>query len=115
MSWRTVKQSARDVVHATMGYPCVYKYKTTEPINCVVRHHRKTAFIGDDTDEFSAGLLSQLNRVIIDLRQVPSPQRGATLTWVNEAGTAIPNEPTLELLTFTPQGEHYIMCEVKVK
>ncbi len=112
MSWRAVKQSARDIVHKTMGHPCVYQYGVADPVNCTVRHHSKSAYIGDDTDEFSPGLLSQLNRVIVDLREVPSPQRGATLTFVDELGVVIPHAPVLTLRTINPQGEHYVMCEV---
>lgn len=105
MYWRTVKQAARDIVHNTMGYSCVYQNGTESPVRCVVRHHRKTAFIGDDIDEFSPGLLSQINRVIVDLREVPNPKRNATLTF--DDGTVLKIENT------TPQGEYYMMCEVK--
>lgn len=113
MDWRAVKQEARDVVHQTMGYPCVYQYGSDDPVNCTVRHHSKSAFIGDDTDEFSPGLLSQLNRVIVDLREVPSPQRNATLTFVDNMGVPLPQVPVKTLLTTNPQGEYYVMCEVK--
>lgn len=113
MDWRAVKQEARDTVHKTMGYPCVYQHGADAPVNCTVRHHRKSAFIGDDTDEFSPGLLSQVNRVIVDLREVPSPQRGAMLTFIDDEGVPLPDEAVLTLLTFTPQGEYYVMCEVK--
>lgn len=105
MYWRTVKQAARDIVHGTMGHCCVYRFEDESPIRCTVRHHRKTAFVGDDIDEFSPGLLSQINRVIVDLREVPSPKRNATLTF--DDGTVVKIEATV------PQGEHYMMCEVK--
>lgn len=113
MSWRAVKQEARDIVHKTMGHPCVYVHGANPPVNCTVRHHSKSAYIGDDTDEFSPGLLSQINRVIVDLREVPSPQRGATLTFVDDLGIPLTNVPVLTLLTVNPQGENYAMCEVK--
>ena len=113
MGWRATKQSARDITHKTMGHPCVYRFGTDEPISCIVRHHHKTAFIGDNTDEFSPGLLSELNRVIVDLREVPAPKRNATLTFVDDLGVPLAHVPVLTLLTFTPQGEHYVMCEVK--
>lgn len=106
MNWRAVKQEARDTVHKTMGYPCVYQHGVSAPVSCTVRHHRKSAYIGDDTLEFSPGLFSEINRVIIDLREVPSPQRGATLTFTTGE--------VLKLMTFVPQGENYVLAEVSV-
>lgn len=105
MSWRDIKQETRDLVHETMGLTCVYLSGVDDPIDCTVRHHRKTAFIGDDVEEFSPGMLSQINRVIIDLREVENPRRNATLTF--EDGTILKIETTV------PQGEYYMMCEVK--
>lgn len=113
MSWRATKQEVRDIVHQTMGHRCLYQLGVATPVSCTVRHHSKSAYIGDDTDEFSPGLLSQINRVIVDLREVPSPARGATLTFVDDLGVALPNVPVLTLLTVNQQGEHYVMCEVK--
>ncbi len=104
MTWRADKQQARDIVHATMGYPCTYVFQSLTIADCVARHHRSTAFIGSD-DEFAPGLLSQINRVIIDLREVPEPKRTATLTFTDTGEVVV-------LMTFTPQGEHYVMCEV---
>jgi hypothetical protein len=104
MDWRATKQETRDIVHNTMGYPCVYNDGTV-PVSCTVRHHRKTAFIGDDLEDFSPGILSQINRVVVDLREVPTPKRNATLTF--DDGTV------LKIETVTPQGEFYVMCEVK--
>lgn len=113
MDWRAVKQEARDIVHKTMGYPCVYQDTVSGPINCTVRRHRKTAFIGDDLEDFSPGLLSQLNRVVVDLREVPSPVRNGTLTFVDAEGTPLPEVPVYKIEMMTEQGEHYLMCEVK--
>lgn len=114
MTWRAIKQEARDIVHQTMGHPCVYQNGANPPVSCTVRHHLKTAFIGDDVEDFSPGLLSQINRVVIDLREVPSPARNATLTFVDELGDPIAGLPVLKIDTTTPQGEHYMMCEVKL-
>lgn len=105
MYWRAVKQAARDIVHKTMGLCCTYRYDDETPVPCTVRHHRKTAFVGDDIEEFNPGLLSQINRVIVDLREVPNPRRNATLTF--EDGTVLKIETTVQ------QGEYYVMCEVK--
>lgn len=104
MDWRAAKQEARDIVHSTMGYPCIYAEVGGLTISCTVRHHRKTAFIGNEED-FGPGLLSELNRVLIDLREVPSPKRNATLTFDDGL--------VLKIETTTPQGENYVMCEVK--
>lgn len=104
MDWRAVKQEARDIVHVTMGYVCTYTHGATVIPDCIARHHKKSAYIGNDGDEFSPGYFSQIERVIIDLRQVPSPARGATLTFLNG--------DVLTLMTFVPQGENYVLCEV---
>lgn len=114
MSWRAIKQEARDIVHKTMGYPCVYNDGANPPIDCTVRLHKKTAFIGDDVTDFSPGLLSQVNRVIVDLREVPNPVRNATLTFVDEDGVALPSIPPVRIDTTVHQGEHFMMCEVKL-
>ena len=94
-----------DIVHETMSFPCVYDDGVSEPIDCTVRLHRKTAFIGDDIEEFSPGILSQISRVILDLREIESPVRNATLTFTDGL--------VLKIDSTTPQGENYIMCEVK--
>lgn len=113
MDWRAVKQEARDVVHSTMGYPCVYVDGANDPVPCTVRAHRKTAFIGDDlVSDFSPGLLSQINRVIVDLREVPNPKRNATFTFVDAEGTPLPSIPVYKIEVTVDQGEHYMMCEV---
>jgi hypothetical protein len=113
MSWRAIKQEARDIVHQTMGHPCVYNDGVNLPVDCTVRHHLKTAFIGDDVEEFSPGLLSQINRVIVDLREIPNPVRNATLTFVDALGVPLAGVPVLKIDTTVPQGENYMMCEVK--
>lgn len=106
IDWRAVKQQARDIVHKTMGYPCLYDDGVNAPIECTVRQHLKTGYVGDDVDEFSPGYLSQLNRVIIDLREVSDPKRNATLTFTD--GTVLKIETTV------PQGNNYMLCEVKL-
>lgn len=102
--WRAIKQECRDTVHNTFGYTCTYSDGAVIVPDCIVRHHHKTAYIGDG-DEFAPGLLSELNRVIIDLRQVPSPKTGAILLFLD--GTI------LKLLNVTHQEDNYVMCEVK--
>lgn len=111
--WRAVKQVARDIVHNTMGYPCLYQSGSNAPVPCTVRRHSKTAFIGDDLEDFSPGLLSQINRVVVDLRQVPDPKRNATLTFLGADGLPLAEVPVRKIETVTPQGEFYVMCEVK--
>jgi hypothetical protein len=105
LSWRDIKQETRDIVHETMGLPAVYDDGSDEPIECSVRHHRRTAFIGDDIEDFSPGILSQINRVILDKREIESPVRNATLTF--DDGTV------LKIDVIVQQGENYVMCEVK--
>ena len=102
--WRAIKQEARDIVHGTFGYSCIYSDDTVTIPDCTARHHHKTAYIGDG-DEFAPGLLSELNRVIIDLRQVPNPKYLGTLTFLNGLVLTIQN--------VTDQEENFVMCEVK--
>lgn len=100
-------------MHQTMGYPCRYADGSNPPIDCTVRHHSKSAFIGDDVEDFSPGLLSQLNRVIIDLREVPSPARNATLTFLDELGQPLSHLPVLKLDTMVSQNDNYVVWVVK--
>ena len=102
--WRAIKQECRDLVHNTFGFSCTYVSGATVIPDCIVRHHHKTAYIGDG-DEFNPGLLAELNRVVIDLRQVPSPKTGDSLIFLNGV--------VLKILNTTHQEENYVMCEVK--
>ncbi|MDC8457825.1 hypothetical protein [Marinobacter sp. DS40M6] len=68
--------------------------------------HRKSAYLGDNYNEFSPGYFSEINRVIVDLREV-TPERGAVIRFPDFEGI----EVTVE--NYNPQGEHYALCEVR--
>ena len=105
-NWAQAKQAARDAVHRTFSVPGVYADNETMDTPISVRLHRKSAYIGDDYDQFSPGLFSQINRVIVDLREV-TPKRGGTIR--------IPDfeDVVVEIENYNFQGEHYALCEVR--
>lgn len=106
-NWAEQKQKARDAVHGTLGVFALYSDEQVREVPITVRLHRKSAYLGDDYSEFSPGLFSQINRVIIDLREV-TPKRGATVR--------IPefDDITVEIENYHRQGEYYVLCEVKL-
>lgn len=106
MNWAQIKQKARDAVHGTFSVPGFYTDSGNTDLPISVRLHRKSAYIGDDYDEFSPGLFSEINRVIVDLREV-TPQRGGVVR--------IPDFEDVEVTieNYRTQGEHYALCEVR--
>jgi hypothetical protein len=111
VNWAEIKQEARDQVHATMGVDAYYTpnggVEQEDPITA--RLHQKSAFIGDDLDsDFSPGLLSQIDRVILDTREVPDPSRGDKLRFPDYQDVVIRIENRVW------QAQHKVMCEVVV-
>ena len=106
MNWAAIKQSARDTVQKTFSVPGFYSDTTLVDVPIMVRLHRKSAYLGDSFDEFSPGYFSEINRIIVDLREV-TPERGATVR--------IPDfeDVTVVVENYRRQGEHYALCEVK--
>lgn len=106
MNWAQIKQKARDAVHGTFAVPGLYSDSKVTDLEIMVRLHRKSAYLGDNYDEFSPGYFSEINRVIVDLREV-TPERGATIR--------IPDFENVEvsLENYNRQGEHYALCEVR--
>jgi hypothetical protein len=105
-NWADVKQKARDRVHQTFSVPGIYTDLTLVDYPIMVRLHRKSAYLGDSYDEFSPGYFSEINRIIVDLREV-TPERGATVR--------LPDfqDVTVVIENYRKQGEHYALCEVK--
>lgn len=105
-NWAELKQKARDSVHKTFSVFALYSDNTVRDVPINVRLHRKSAYIGEDYSDYSPGLFSQINRVIVDLREV-TPKRGGKIY--------IPDfdEITVEIENYLKQGEHYVLCEVK--
>ena len=103
-SWFEQKQKARDIVHKTMGVTGLYSDDRECNVPVTIRYHRKSAYIGDDFSEFSPGHFSEINRVVIDLREV-TPKRGGTV-FIESMMI------TLKIENFTRQGDHYVLCEV---
>ncbi len=107
MNWARTKQKARDVVHKTLSVPGFYSDANVTNQEITVRLQRKSAYIGDDYDEFSPGLFSTINRVIVDSREV-TPNRGGTIL--------IPDfeDITITIENFLEQGEYKLLCEVRL-
>ncbi|ATN93246.1 hypothetical protein [Marinobacter phage PS6] len=106
MNWAKTKQKARDAVHGTFSVPGFYSDSQQTDLELSVRLHRKSAYLGDNYNEFSPGYFSEINRVIVDLREV-TPERGAVIRFPDFEGI----EVTVE--NYNPQGEHYALCEVR--
>jgi len=106
-NWAQIKQKARDAVHGTFSVPGFFNSATVTDQEITVRLHRKSAYLGDNYDEFSPGYFSEINRVIIDLREV-TPVRGDMIR--------IPDFENVEVVieNYNRQGEHYALCEVRV-
>ncbi len=106
-NWAQQKQKARDAVHGAFGVFALYSDDETTETPVTVRLHRKSAYIGEDYSDYSPGLFSQINRVIIDLREV-TPKRGGLVR--------IPDfdDITVEIESYLRQGENYVLCEVKL-
>lgn len=107
MSWADLKQQARDAVHVTMSVPAFYTDATNTELPISARLHRKSAYIGEDFDEFSPGLFSTINRVIVDRREM-TPQRGGALRFPDYQDVVVKIENVQN------QGEHYALCEVRI-
>lgn len=107
MNWAKQKQKARDTIHRTFSVPGFYSDTTETDLPIQVRLHRKSAFIGDNYDEFSPGLFSEINRVIVDLREV-TPERSGTIRIPDFQDVVV----TIE--NYNRQGEHFALCEVRV-
>lgn len=108
INWAEIKQQARDAVHSTFSVDGLYTDLVVSDVPVKVRLHRKSAFIGDAYDsEFSPGLFSEINRVIVDLREV-TPKRGGKIT--------IPDfdNATATIENVKEQGESMALCEVRV-
>lgn len=107
MNWAQQKQKARDAVHGTFSVPGFYTDSSETDLPIQVRLQRKSAYIGDDYNEFSPGLFSEINRVIVDLREV-TPERGGTIRIPDYQDAVV----TVE--NYHQQGEHYALCEVRL-
>lgn len=106
MNIADVRQKARDALHSAMSVTGLYSDDEHTDLEVSVRLHRKSAYIGDDYDQFSPGHFSEINRVIIDLREV-TPKRGATIQ--------IPDfNVTVQVENWLDQGEFKALCEVRV-
>lgn len=105
-NWAKTKQKSRDTVHKTFSVPAFYSDVNVSEVEILARLQRKSAYIGDDYDEFSPGLFSEINRVIVDLREV-TPLRGGTLRFPDYQDIVV----TIE--NMNKQGEHYALCEVR--
>lgn len=108
-SWAEIKQGARDQVHSTMGVDAYYTpvggSEQAEPITA--RLHQKSGYIGDDYDgDFNPGLISQINRIVLDTRDVPNPVRGDTLRFPDYQDVVVRIENR------TWQAQYKVMCEV---
>lgn len=106
MNWAQTKQKARDAVHGTFSVPGFFTDSQVTDQEIRVRLQRKSAYLGDDYNEFSPGYFSEINRVIVDLREV-TPTRGATIR--------IPDFENVEVTieNYNRQGEYYALCEVR--
>jgi hypothetical protein len=108
INWSEIKQQARDAVHDTFSVDGLYTDLVVTDVPIKVRLHRKSAFIGDAYEsDFSPGLFSEINRVIVDLREV-SPKHGGQITIPDFGGV----EVTIENVQH--QGENKALCEVRV-
>lgn len=106
MNIASVRQKARDALHKAMSVTGFYSDQSETDLEITVRLHRKSAYIGDDYDQFSPGHFSEINRVIIDLREV-TPERNGTIR--------IPDfDVTVRIENFQEQGEYKALCEVRV-
>lgn len=107
INWAEIKQQARDAVHDMFGVDGLYTDLVVSDVPIKVRLHRKSAFIGDAYEsDFSPGLFSEINRVIVDLREV-SPKRGGKITIPDFENVTVTIENVLE------QGEYKALCEVR--
>lgn len=106
MNWAKLKQKARDTVHGTFAVPGFYSDSQNTDLEISVRLHRKSAYLGDSYDEFSPGYFSEINRVIVDLREV-TPERGATIRMPDFENVQVSVE------NYNRQGENYALCEVR--
>lgn len=101
-----VKKEVRDIVHNTFSVPAFYSDSVIEHLEINVRLHRKSAFIGDEYQEFSPGYFSEINRVLVDLSEV-EPVRNAEIY--------IPSfDITVRVENVQKQGEDKALIEVKV-
>ncbi len=106
MNWARHKQKARDAVHRAFSVPGFYSDSLVTDLEISVRLHRKSAYLGDSYDEFSPGYFSEINRVIVDLREV-TPERGATIRMPDFENVQVSVE------NYNRQGENYALCEVR--
>lgn len=101
-----IKKQVRDIVHNTFSVPAYYSDNVIDHLEIKLRLHRKSAFVGDEYQDFSPGYFSEINRVIVDLSEV-EPVRNAEIY--------IPDfDVTVRVESVQKQGEDKALMEVKV-
>lgn len=103
--WSAHKQKARDAVHNAFKWEALYNDQSETDLPVNVRFHNKSAYLGNDLDSFSPGYFADIDRVIVDSREV-TPTKGGTFTFSD------PDNSVVTIDSFKRQGEYYILCEV---
>lgn len=84
MGWQEIRAAARDVVHATFGFPAMYFAPGSGVGQLVtVRHHTGTWTGGDLDREGYAEQIEDVNRIVIDTEEV-TPQHKGRLVLAND-------------------------------
>ena len=82
MGWAETRAAARDTVHATFGLSASYLAPGGGPLTSgiSVRWHTKTMRHGELDREGYPQVQEDINRIVLDILEVPDPQRNALVT-----------------------------------
>lgn len=88
MAWADIRSAARETVHENFGRTASYLAPAGGMLidGITVRWHTKVLRHGDLDREGYPQVLEDVNRIILDIRQVPDPLRNGLVT-VPDVGT----------------------------
>lgn len=105
MGWADIRKAARRVTHATFSLPAVYRSAdgNTET-QCSARLHSEKKVFGDLDREGFARMLEDQNIVVLDIREIGTPEKNATVDFGNNI--------IVEIVNILPVTDDFIRVEV---
>lgn len=75
MNWNDIKERKSNIVHGVFGLPAVYTSPAGVETACTVRKHPEMKLFGDLEDEGYAQRQQNVNVLVVDTREIATPER----------------------------------------
>lgn len=105
MGWAEIRKQARRTTHATFALSAVYRSadgNTETP--CNARLHSEKKVFGDLDREGFARMIEDQNLIVLDKREIGTPEKNATVDFGNDI--------IVEIVNILPDTDDFVRCEV---